>query len=144
LAQKLDIKLDKYVPSWRNDAHIDHALGLALIAADLDTANVAEPFPLFMASAERLCLEREMRGYRDLASAEAARSMIGFFTTGQEHYFFDLHRFNSEYGRATFGAAKQANTGLVREVIRQMRAIPPPPTGADVLRAFRGLVATYS
>jgi hypothetical protein len=144
LAQKLDIKLDKYAPSWRSDEHIEHALGLALIAADLDTANVAEPFPLFMASAERLCLEREMRGYRDLASAEAAKSMLGFFTTGQEHYFFDLHRFNSEYGRATFSAAKQANTGRVREVIREMRSIPPPATGDDVLRAFRELVTRHS
>jgi hypothetical protein len=143
LAQKLDVKLDKYVPSWRSDAHIGHALNLALIAADLDTANVAEPFPLFMASAERLCLEREMRSYRDPHSAESARPMLGFFTNGQEHYFFDLHRFSSDFGRATFGAAKEANTEPVREVIAQMRAIAPPHTGDDVLRAFRELVARH-
>jgi hypothetical protein len=144
LAQKLEIKLDKYAPNWRSDAHIWHALGLAQIAADLDTANVAEPFPLFMASAERLCLEREMRSHRDPASAEAAQPMLSFFTTGQEHYFFDLHRFNSAYGRATFAPAKEANTELVRQVINDMRAIAPPQTGDDVLRAFRALVAKYS
>jgi hypothetical protein len=144
LASRLDHKLDKYVPSWRNDAHIAHALELALIAADLDTANVAEPFPLFMASAERLCLEREMRSYRDVASAESAQPMLGFFTKGQEHYFFDLHRFSSEYGRATFGAGKLANVEPVRNVIRDMAALPPPRTGDEVLQAFRALVAEYS
>jgi hypothetical protein len=144
LALKLDTKLDKYVSNWRVDPHIEHALGLAMIAADLDTANVAEPFPLFMASAERLCLEREMRSYRDPGSAESAQPMLNFFTNGQEHYFFDLHRFSSEYGRATFGAAKQANTEPIRSVIAQMRAIPTPRTGEDVLRAFRALVATVN
>jgi len=144
LAQKLDTKLDKYVPHWRNDPHIAHALELALIAADLDTANVAEPFPLFMASAERLCLEREMRSYRDPASAESAQPMLSFFTTGQEHYFFDLHRFNSEYGRTTFGVAKDANTDAIRRVIHDMRAIAAPRNGDDVLRAFRETVARYS
>jgi hypothetical protein len=144
LAQKLDSKLDKYVPNWRGDDHIAHALNLALIAADLDTANVAEPFPLFMASAERLCLEREMRSYRDATGAESARPMLGFFTKGQEHYFFDLHRFSSDYGRATFAAAKAANVEPVRHVIREMAALTPPPTGAEVLQAFRALVAKYS
>jgi len=144
LAQKLDSKLDKYVPNWRGDPHIAHALELALIAADLDTANVAEPFPLFMASAERLCLEREMRSYRDATSAESAQPMLGFFTKGQEHYFFDLHRFSSPYGRAAFGAAKQANVDPVRNVIRDMSALPALHTGAAVLQAFRGLVAKYS
>ena len=144
LAQKLDAKLDKYVPSWRGDERIAHALKLAQIAADLDTANVAEPFPLFMASAERLCLEREMRSYRDASSAESAQPMLGFFTKGQEHYFFDLHRFNSEFGRATFAAAKQANVEPVRNVIREMAALPPPATGATVLQSFRSLVAKYN
>jgi hypothetical protein len=144
LASRLDHKLDKYVPNWRGDEHLAHALKLALIAADLDTANVAEPFPLFMASAERLCLEREMRSYRDVAGTESAQPMLGFFTKGQEHYFFDLHRFNSEYGRATFGAGKLANVEPVLSVIRDMAALPPPRTGDDVLRAFRGLVAKHS
>jgi hypothetical protein len=61
LAQKLEVKLDKHASGWRSDERVQHAQRLALIAADLDTANVAEPFALFMASAERLCLEREMR-----------------------------------------------------------------------------------
>lgn len=142
LAQKLDVKLDKHAPEWRADSRVAHALDLALIAADLDTANVAESFPLFMASAERLCLEREMRSHRDPASAESALPMLNFLTTGQEHYFFDLHRFSSDAGRRAFAAAKQANVQPVRKLIGEMRATTPAPhTGAEVLQAFRALVA---
>lgn len=142
LAQKLDAKLDKHVPGWRDDPRIVHALDLALIAADLDTANVAESFPLFMSSAERLCLEREMRSHRDPASAESAQPMLGFLTTGQEHYFFDLHRFSSPAGRRTFAAAKEANIQAVHKVIDALRATRPVPgTGSEVLRAFHALAA---
>jgi hypothetical protein len=141
LAQKLDVKLDKHVPGWRDDPRIVHALDLALIAADLDTANVAESFALFMASAERLCLEREMRSHRDPASGESALPMLGFLTTGQEHYFFDLHRFSSEAGRRTFAAAKQANVEAVHKVIDTLRTTnPAPKSGAEVLGAFHALV----
>ncbi|MBS0569376.1 MAG: hypothetical protein JSS28_02120 [Proteobacteria bacterium] len=143
LAQKLDAKLDKHVPGWRADGRIVHALDLALIAADLDTANVAEAFPLFMASAERLCLEREMRSHRDPASAASALPMLDFLSTGQERYFFDLHRFSSAQGRAAFAAAKQANTQPMRDLVRGLRTrLPAPHTGTEVLAAFRSLAAT--
>ncbi|MGH8040918.1 MAG: hypothetical protein ACREPN_02615 [Rudaea sp.] len=142
LAQRLDVKLDKHAPGWRADTRIVHALELASIAADLDTANVAEDFPLFMASAERLCLEREMRSHRDPASTASAQPMRDFLTTGQEHYFFDLHCFNSVQGRTAFAAAKQANTQAVRDLIRDLRvAVPAPHTGNDVLAAFRALAS---
>ena len=145
LALKLDTKLDKYVSNWRVDPHIEHALGLAMIAADLDTANVAEPFPLFMASAERLCLEREMRSYRDPGSAESAQPMLNFFTNGQEHYFFDLHRFSSEQGRRAFAAAKEANTERMRVLIRELRKRAADARSGDaVLQQFRGIVAELS
>ena len=140
LAQKLDAKLDKHVPGWRADPRIAHALDLALIAADLDTANVAEAFALLMASAERLCLEREMRSHRDPAGAASAQPMLNFLTTGQEHYFFDLHRFSSPQGRTAFAAAKQANIQPMRELARDLRAaVPAPGTGNEVLAAFRAL-----
>lgn len=145
LAQKLDVKLDKHVPGWRDDARIVHALDLALIAADLDTANVAESFGLFMTSAERLCLEREMRSHRDAAGVESARPMLSFLTTGQEHYFFDLHRFSSDAGRRTFAQAKQDNMAAVRQLIQRLRdTTPTPATGTQVLAAFHALVAQYS
>jgi hypothetical protein len=144
LAHKLDAKLDKHVAGWRDDALIRHALELAFIAADLDTANVAEPFPLFMASAERLCLEREMRSHRDAASAASAMPMLGFLTDGQERYFFELHRFNSEYGRQVFDGAKRANAERLTALTARLRArfaSAPPTDGAQVLAAFRALVA---
>ena len=142
LAQKLEIKLDKHIENWRQDHRIVDALDLALVAADLDTANVAEAFPLFMASAERLCLEREMRSHRDTSNAESAQPVLGFLTRGQEHYFFDLHRFSSVAGRLTFASAKQANTEPMRQMIQQLReSVPEPRNGDQVLSAFRQIVA---
>ena len=142
LAQKLDEKLDKHVEGWRSDARIVHALELALIAADLDTANVAEAFPVFMASTERLCLEREMRSRRNPADAASAQPIFGFLTTGQEHYFFDLHRFSSEYGRAAFADAKNANIDRMRQMTKMMReSVRNPRNGTEVLESFRRVVA---
>lgn len=144
LAQKLDAKLDKHAPRWREDPRIRHALELALIAADLDTANVAEPFSLFMASAERLCLEREMRNRREPESPAAAKSVLAFLSDGQERYFFELHRFSSEYGRQIFEDAKRENADKLVRVASQLRQrfeTTPPASGASVLAAFRELVA---
>ncbi len=142
LAQKLDEKLDKHAPDWRTDPRIAHALQLTLIAADLDTANVAEAFPIFMASTERLCLEREMRSHRDPADPSAAQPVLNFLSIGQEHYFFDLHRFSSDYGRQTFAAAKQANVEPMRTLTRELRArVPTPRNGTQVLETFRAIVA---
>jgi len=142
LAQKLDLKLDKHVAGWRDDPRVVHAQSLALIAADLDTANVAEPFPLFMASTERLCLEREMRSHRDPAGAESAQPVLNFLTGGQEHYFFDLHRFSSEQGRRAFADAKIANTDRMRLLIARLRErAAAARTGDEVLQQFRTIVA---
>jgi hypothetical protein len=142
LAQKLDEKLDKHAGGWRSDAHMRHAWELTLIAADLDTANVAEAFPVFMASTERLCLEREMRSRRSLDSAESAQPVFNFLTSGQEHYFFDLHRFASDAGRTAFAAAKDANIGPMQRMTALMQQrVTQPRDGAQVLDAFRAVVA---
>lgn len=145
LAQKLDTKLDKYAEGWRGDPRIVHALQLALIAADLDTANVAEPFPLFMSSSERLCLEREMRNHRDLASPDAALPILNFLTEGTNRYFFELHRFSSEFGRRTFAGAKAENATKLRTLTADLTARcmqhGPPKSGTVVLDAFREIVA---
>jgi hypothetical protein len=145
LAQKLDKKLDKHAPGWRNDRRIVHALELALVAADLDTANVAEAFPIFMSSTERLCLEREMRSRRDPDSAESAQPIFGFLTSGQENYFFDLHRFSSPPGREAFAAAKEDNVPRVRRMAERMRErVTSPRSGTEVIEIFRAVVAEVS
>lgn len=145
LAQKLDTKLDKYAPGWREDARIVHALKLASIAADLDTANVAEPFALFMASSERLCLEREMRSHRDPASGEAALPILNFLTEGTNRYFFELHRFSSDFGRQAFAGAKADNAAKLHTMAQTLtqRCLQhgPPHSGTAVLNAFREIVA---
>jgi hypothetical protein len=66
--------------------------------------------------------------------------MLNFLTSGQEHYFFDLHRFSSAQGRTAFAAAKQANIQSMRELSRDLRAaVPAPGTGNEVLAAFHAL-----
>jgi hypothetical protein len=143
LASKLDAKLDKHVPGWRDDATIVHALDLALIAADLDTANVAEPFPRFVETGMRLCQEREMRCHRDTADAASALPVFGFLTDGQERFFFDLHRFNSEPGRDAFSAAKQANAAPLKSLTMALRARIAingrPASGDEVIETMRKL-----
>ena len=106
---------------------------------------MAEPFEIFMASAERLCLEREMRSGRDPLTRAAAQPMLTFLTDGQERYFFDLHRFSSDYGREIFEGTKLANADKLTELTRQLRArmlnAAADLTGSDVLSAFRGLAS---
>ena len=60
--------------------------GPATIAAGPRHGHVAEPFPLFMASAERLCLEREMRSYCDPGRIRATDARL--FTSGQRALLF--------------------------------------------------------
>jgi hypothetical protein len=109
LAPKLPLLLDAERPGWRADPDLLRAVELAQIASDLDTANVGEPLVWLAESASRLCQEREMRSGRRLEAADSGPPCIGFLSDGQERYFFDLHRFCSDPGRATFAAAKQAN-----------------------------------
>ncbi|MEO8012282.1 MAG: hypothetical protein ABI650_11605, partial [Dokdonella sp.] len=111
-----------------------------LIAADLDTANVAEPFERFAASAANLCQEREMLCDRNMDAAESARPVLSFLTDGQDRFFFDLHRFNSELGRATFEAAKSINAPRLKALsfgLRARIAVGGKPTcGRQVLDAY--------
>ncbi len=145
LAAKLSQKLDKHRPDWRDDPRIVHAHELALITADLDTANVAESFDRFASSAENLCLEREMLCMRDLDSAESAQPVLGFLTDGQNRFFFDLHRFNSELGRQSFGPAKDDNAARLKSLSLGLRARIAmrgrPESGRQVLKAYAETVA---
>ena len=145
LAAKLAGKLDKHRPGWRDDPMLVHAHELALVAADIDTANVAEPFQRFAASAANLCCEREMLCRRNMDDLESAQPVLGFLTDGQDRFFFDLHRFNSELGRDTFQQAKAANAEPLKSLgmgLRARIAVRGRPTsGTQVLGAYRDALA---
>jgi len=141
LASKLDIKLDKHRPGWRDDPLLVQGHRLALIAADLDTANVADTFEAFAVNGENLCREREMLCGRALDAGESALPVLGFLTDGQDRFFFELHRFNSDIGQAAFDAGKRANAPLLKALTRGVRARialgGPPSTGLQVIDAYR-------
>lgn len=145
LAAKLDIKLDKHRPGWRTDPLLLRGHRLALIAADLDTANVADAFAAFAASGENLCREREALSGRSLDAGESALPVLGFLTDGQDRFFFDLHRFNSDIGHAAFETGKQANAPRLKALTIGVRARialgGPPATGHQVIEAYRATVA---
>ncbi len=145
LAAKLEQKLDKHRAGWRAEERIVHAEKLALIAADLDTANVAEPFARFADSAENLCLEREMLCKRNLDAVESAQPVLGFLTDGQDRFFFDLHRFNSELGRQSFAASKEENATRLKSLSLGLRARIAmrgrPESGRQILKAYGETVA---
>lgn len=145
LAAKLDVALDAHQHGWRADPACVNGHRLALVAADLDTANVAEPFATFARTAENLCREREMLAGRSLAAAESALPVLGFLTDGQERFFFELHRFQSELGRAAFEAGKQANAAQLEALCMGLRARVAlrgaPDTGQQVIVAYRETLA---
>lgn len=144
LAARLDQVLDARRSGWREDPRIAAALPLALIAADLDTANVGESFARFAAGGENLCLEREMLAGRALDAGESALPVLAFLGNGQDRFFFELHRFNSDAGLAAFGAGKDANAPRLKALIMGMRArlalAGPPRNGAEVVAAYRTTV----
>ena len=145
LAATLDVALDAHHPHWRADRAHANAYRLALVAADLDTANVAEPFGVFATTAENLCREREMLAGRSLDAGESAAPVLGFLTDGQDRFFFELHRFQSAFGRAAFEAGKQANAPRLKALCIGVRARlalhGPPADGNAVISAYRATLA---
>ena len=145
LASRLDQVLDRRSPGWRQDPLLVAAQRLALVAADLDTANVAEPFTRFASTAENLCREREMLSGRSLAAGESALPVLGFLTDGQDRFFFELHRFQSDAGVAAFGPGKEANAPKLKALCMGVRARiavqGAPQTGNQVIEAYRATLA---
>ena len=142
LARGLGLWLDGERADWRADAAARRGERLGRLAADLDTANVGEPFPLLAESALRLCRERERRAGRSLQRAASAPTCLGFLSRGQTHYFFDLHRFCSREGERAFGPQKAINGPRVRRVsqrLLQRFEDQAPPTGIAVIEAFTEL-----
>ena len=140
LAPQLGREMERMTPGWRTAPDVERALELALLASDLDTANVGESFIELSDSSARLAGEREMRAGRPLDSVESGAPMLGFVTGGQERYFFELHRFCSPLGERIYAAGKAANADKVREMSLRLRAefaarAKDSYSGADVLRA---------
>lgn len=143
LASALPAYLDASRPGWREEPRLVHAANLALVAADLDTANVAEPFLSLVTSGERLCREREMLCGRAIDSAASAAPVLRFLTDAQEAYFFDLHRFHSQAGRAAFSDGKSANAARLKALCAGVRAraaaAGPPGSGEAVIALYRAV-----
>jgi hypothetical protein len=145
LAPHLEAALDQAMPGWREDPMVVRAVKLALIASDLDTANVGERFAEFAASAARLAAEREMRSHRPLGSTDSGPPVLKFLTDGQERYFFDLHRFCSDLGESVFGQGKDYNAPRVRalaNLLRERFGEGRDCTGEQVLKAHLELAET--
>lgn len=144
LAPHLEREVEKINPSWRQEPSLRRALDLALIASDLDTANVGESFVELCDSAARLAGEREMRSGRSLDHVESGAPMLSFLSTGQERYFFELHRFCSELGAKVYAPGKKLNADKVRQISLRLRECFGEPatvsfTGTDVLDQQREL-----
>ncbi len=122
LAWKLGNELDRVMPDWREHSIVMHALELALIASDIDTANVSESFELLSESGRRLAEEREMRMGRSLDEAASGEAVLNFLTQGQLRYFFDLHRFCSEAGRTVFADGKTENAARLVALTNALQA----------------------
>ena len=149
LAPRLPRLLDDAVPGWRDDPDAARALRLALLAADLDTANVAEPIERLAASALHLCREREWLAGRRTADADSALPCLRFLSDGQDRYFFELHRFASPVGAAVFGEGKARNAPRVRALSQRLRdawATEPAlhASGDAVLARFAALAAALA
>ncbi len=149
LAPVLAKQLDEEQPAWRNDPMMVRAIELALIASDLDTANVGERFTDLANSAARLAAEREMRSGRALGDASSGPPVLSFLTSGQERYFFDLHRFCSDLGRQVFADAKNANASRVRALaaaLKERYGGQPADsyTGAEVLSTHLALAESLA
>ena len=147
LARGLFLWLDVEVPDWRLDPDARRGERLGRLAADLDTANVGEDFPLLCESALRLCREREMRAGRQLDTPESGPPCLGFLGKGQVHYFFELHRFCSREGERVFGPQKAINGAHVRATSKALAdrfAAAPPADGNAVIAAFLELGGAHA
>lgn len=145
LAPKLSGLLERREPEWHDHPDLAHALYLAQFASDLDTANVGEDFRHLTDSAERLASEREMRSGRSLDDGASGPPVLGFLTSGQVKYFFELHRFCSDLGTQVFALGKRDNAPRVRQLADQLHErfgsrAAGSFTGRDVIEAQREFV----
>lgn len=142
LSRGLGLWLDSEKPEWRGDEQARAGERLSRLAADLDTANVGEPFLFLADSALRLCREFQRKAGRPLDQPSSGPGCLSFLGKGQMNYFFDLHRFNSREGEQVFGPTKADNAMRVRSVSAALDrefAGQSPDNGQSVMAAFERL-----
>ncbi len=119
---------------------------LVLLAADIDTANVAEPIDQFAEQSESLCREFHKLQGISLSSPESGKTTFGFLTRGQEQYFFKSQKFNSKVASSALSESKARTGEQLRELIAwleerfrgELEHEPQLNTGEHVLQAFLG------
>jgi hypothetical protein len=144
LARSLGLWLDGVKPAWRQDHDARRGERLGRMAADIDTANVGEAFSLLGRSALQLAEEQLMRRHLSPDQPESAEQALSFLSYGQQHYFFDLHRFSSREAERVFGPQKMANSEKVRSTSAALTAhfqSSPATNGRAVMDAFATLCA---
>lgn len=118
---------------------------LVLLAADVDTANVSEPFFQFARGSAQLFEELEMRKGRKDLSTDSAEPALEFLTVQQKRYFFEHQQFSSRLGQRAFADAKAANaprlTRAVSLLTDQFNSPDSQLTGRQVLDGFLALAA---
>lgn len=120
---------------------IVHALRLACLAADLDTANVGESFEGLCLSAVQLAEEREMRAGRRLGSVLSAAPCRDFLLHAQVRYLDELHRFASPEGEALLGTRKRENRLRMQRLVETLRA---PGCAFQTAADGRAVIAAFS
>ena len=144
LARSLGLWLDGVKPTWRQDHDARRGERLGRMAADIDTANVGEDFNLLGRSALQLAEEQLMRRGLSPEQPESAEQALSFLSYGQQHYFFDLHRFSSREAERVFGPQKRANSEKVRSTSVALAAhfqSSPATNGRVIMDAFAALCA---
>jgi hypothetical protein len=144
LARSLGLWLDGVKPTWREDPDARRGERLGRMAADIDTANVGESFSLLGRSALQLAEEQLMRRQLKPEQPESAQQALNFLSHGQQHYFFDLHRFSSREAERVFGPQKLANSGKVRATTAALTTYfqnSPAANGRVVMDAFAAFCA---
>ena len=124
----------------------DQVAELVMLAADIDTANVAQPIDQFAEQSESLCREFHKLQGISLNSAASGKSAFGFLTRGQEQYFFNSQRFNSRVADNALSKSKARTGKQLRELIAwlevrfadELENEPDLNTGEHVLQAFLG------
>ncbi|MEO6173426.1 MAG: hypothetical protein ABIP02_09955 [Arenimonas sp.] len=141
-SRSIGLWLDGLKPAWREDHDATRGERLGRLAADIDTANVGESFDLLGQSALQLAQEQLMRRGLNPEQAESAQPALNFLSNGQQHYFFDLHRFSSREADRVFGPQKLANSDKVRKTSAALIAHfqkHPADNGRSVMSVFESL-----
>jgi hypothetical protein len=145
LARRLAPWLDSQQSDWRELPALREAEHVACLAADLDTANVGEDYPLLANSALRLVAEFQYRQGRALDDPASAAPALDFLTRGQSHYLRNLHGFASGEGEITFGPQKLANAEHIDATSAALLAQfhdAPPAHAAAVAERYAALAGT--